>query len=79
MLEQSILESADFEVSGVRKDLQAIVGTAQDFGVAASVAASALAQYAGASASGFGDQDLVHIVDYAAWVAHRTVPRNPAG
>ena len=42
---------AGFEVSGVRKDLQAIVGTAQDFGVAASVAASALAQYAGASAS----------------------------
>jgi 3-hydroxyisobutyrate dehydrogenase len=66
---------AGFEVSGVRKDLQAIVGAAQDVGVAASVAAAALGQYAGASASGFGDQDLIHIVDYAAWVADRTVPR----
>jgi 3-hydroxyisobutyrate dehydrogenase len=63
---------AGFEVSGVRKDLQAIVGTAQDLGVAASVAASALGQYAAASAGGFGDQDLVHIVDYVAWVARRT-------
>jgi 3-hydroxyisobutyrate dehydrogenase len=67
---------AGFEVSGVRKDLQAIVGTAQDLGVAASVAASALGQYAAASAGGYGDRDLVHIVDYVAWVASRTVPRN---
>ena len=63
---------AGFEVSGVRKDLQAIVATAQDVGVAASVAGTALGHYAAASASGFGDRDLVHIVDYVAWVARRS-------
>ena len=70
---------ANFEVSGVRKDLQAIVGTGQDVGVPMSVAAAALGLYAGASAAGFGDADLVHIVDYVGWVASRTVPRTPAG
>lgn len=53
-----------FEVSGVRKDLRAIVATAQDAGVPASTAAAALGQYAGASVFGFGDHDLVFIVDY---------------
>jgi 3-hydroxyisobutyrate dehydrogenase-like beta-hydroxyacid dehydrogenase len=67
---------ASFEVSGVRKDLTAIVGTGQDVGVATSVAAAALGLYAGASASGFADRDLIHIVDYAEWVAGRTAPRD---
>jgi len=44
-----------------------------------SVAAAALGLYAGASAAGFADADLVHIVDYVGWVASRTVPRTPAG
>src|SRR5262245_27612085 len=64
-----------FEVSGVRTDLTAIVGTGQDVGVSASVAAAALGLYAGASAGGYGDRDLVHVVDYADWVASRTAPR----
>jgi len=53
-----------FEVSGVRKDLRAIMATAQDAGVPASTAAAALGQYAGATINGFGDRDLVFIVDY---------------
>jgi 3-hydroxyisobutyrate dehydrogenase len=69
---------ANFEVAGVRKDLQAIVGTGQDVGVPMSVAAAALGLYAGATAAGFGERDLVHIVDYVAWVAGSTVPRDSA-
>jgi 3-hydroxyisobutyrate dehydrogenase-like beta-hydroxyacid dehydrogenase len=60
---------AGFPVSGVRKDLQAIVATAQDTGVPASTAAAALGLYAGATVSGFADDDLVHIVDYVRRVA----------
>jgi 3-hydroxyisobutyrate dehydrogenase len=58
-----------FPVAGVRKDLQAIVATAQDVGVPASTAAAALGLYAGATVTGFAEQDLVHIVDYVRRVA----------
>ncbi|MFB9235169.1 NAD(P)-dependent oxidoreductase [Plantactinospora siamensis] len=58
-----------FEVSGVRKDLRAIVATAQDAGVPASTAAAALGLYAGATVSGYADADLAFIVDYVARLA----------
>lgn len=64
--------SPGFEVSGVRKDLRAIMATAQDAGVPASTAAAALGQYAGATISGFGDRDLVFIVDYVRRLAQGT-------
>jgi len=60
---------AGFPVAGVRKDLQAIVATAQDAGVPASTAAAALGLYAGATVTGFAEHDLVHIVDYVRRVA----------
>jgi 3-hydroxyisobutyrate dehydrogenase-like beta-hydroxyacid dehydrogenase len=60
---------AGFEVRGVRKDLRAIVATAQDAGVPASTAAAALGLYAGATVTGFADRDLVFIVDYVRRVA----------
>jgi 3-hydroxyisobutyrate dehydrogenase len=60
---------AGFDVSGVGKDLRAIVATGQDFGVATSTAAAALGVYSAAAASGFADRDLIFIVDYVRWVA----------
>jgi 3-hydroxyisobutyrate dehydrogenase-like beta-hydroxyacid dehydrogenase len=60
---------ASFEVKGVRKDLTAIVATAQDAGVPASTAAAALGLYAGATVAGFAEADLAHIVDYVQRVA----------
>jgi 3-hydroxyisobutyrate dehydrogenase len=53
-----------FDVAGVRKDLRAIVATGQDVAVPMSTAAAALAHFAGASANGFADRDLIFIVDY---------------
>jgi 3-hydroxyisobutyrate dehydrogenase-like beta-hydroxyacid dehydrogenase len=58
-----------FEVRGVRKDLRAIVATAQDAGVPASTAAAALSLYAGATESGYADADLAFIVDYVGQLA----------
>ncbi|HEY9482243.1 MAG TPA: NAD(P)-dependent oxidoreductase [Micromonosporaceae bacterium] len=53
-----------FDVAGVRKDLRAIIATGQDAAVPMSTAAAALAHFAGAAAHGFGDRDLIFIVDY---------------
>jgi len=53
-----------FDVAGVRKDLRAIIATGQDAAVPMSTAAAALAHFAGADAHGFGDRDLIFIVDY---------------
>jgi 3-hydroxyisobutyrate dehydrogenase len=53
-----------FDVAGVRKDLRAIIATGQDAAVPMSTAAAALAHFAGASANGFADRDLIFIVDY---------------
>jgi 3-hydroxyisobutyrate dehydrogenase-like beta-hydroxyacid dehydrogenase len=58
-----------FDVAGVRKDLRAIVATGQDFGVPMTTASAALSAYSGATASGFGERDLIFIVDYVRWVA----------
>ncbi len=55
---------AGFDVTGVRKDLRAIVATGLDFGVATSTAGAALGVYSAAAAGGFAEQDLIFIVDY---------------
>ncbi|MCS7288977.1 MAG: NAD(P)-dependent oxidoreductase [Roseiflexus sp.] len=61
-----------FDVTGVRKDLRSMVATAQDAGVPAPVATAALAHFAAATAAGYGERDLVAVVDYLADVARRT-------
>ncbi len=60
---------AGFDVGGVRKDLRAIVATGQDFGVPATLPGAALGVFSAANASGFGERDLIFIVDYVRWVA----------
>ncbi|HWQ16105.1 MAG TPA: NAD(P)-dependent oxidoreductase [Roseiflexaceae bacterium] len=63
-----------FDVTGVRKDLLAMVATGQDVGVPTPTGAAALAQFAAATAAGYGERDLVFIVEYLAEVARRTFP-----
>ena len=54
-----------FDVTGVRKDLLAMVATGQDVGVPTATGAAALALFAAATAAGYGDQDMAAIVAYA--------------
>jgi len=70
---------AGFDVGGVRKDLQAMVATAQDAGVPATTACAALGLFAGATAAGYADRDLAAIVDYAVRLARTVQPRPAAG
>jgi 3-hydroxyisobutyrate dehydrogenase len=70
---------AGFDVAGVRKDLQAMVATAQDAGVPATTACAALGLFAGATAGGYADRDLAAIVDYAVRLARTVQPRPAAG
>lgn len=63
-----------FDVAGVRKDLQAMVATAQDAGAPATTAAAALGLFAGAMAAGYADRDLAAIVDYAVRLARTVQP-----
>lgn len=71
-----LLRGADrasgFDVAGVRKDLRAIVATGQDAGVPMSLAAGALAHFAGAAANGYAERDLIFIVDYVRSLAEST-------
>jgi 3-hydroxyisobutyrate dehydrogenase len=53
-----------FDVTGVRKDLLAMVATGQDVGVPTATGAAALALFSAATAAGHGDQDLVAVVEY---------------
>jgi 3-hydroxyisobutyrate dehydrogenase-like beta-hydroxyacid dehydrogenase len=72
-------EEAVFAVAGVRKDLNAMIATAQDAGVPASTAAAALGLYAAATAAGWGEKDLIHIVEYVADLAARVHPHPHLG
>ena len=58
-----------FDVQGVRKDLRAIVATAQDFAVPATVAGAALGTFSAAAASGYADRDFVFVVEFVRGVA----------
>lgn len=53
-----------FDVTGVRKDLLAMVATGQDAGVPMPAGSAALALFAAATAAGYGDRDLIAVVDY---------------
>lgn len=53
-----------FDVTGVRKDLVAMVATGLDAGVPMPTGAAALAMFAAATAAGYGADDLIAIVDY---------------
>jgi 3-hydroxyisobutyrate dehydrogenase-like beta-hydroxyacid dehydrogenase len=68
-----------FDIAGVRKDLQAMVATAQDAGVPATTAGAALGLFAGATAAGYAGRDLAAIVDYAVRLARTVQPRPVAG
>jgi 3-hydroxyisobutyrate dehydrogenase-like beta-hydroxyacid dehydrogenase len=63
-----------FDVTGVRKDLLAMVGTAQDVGVPTPAGTAALAWFAAATAAGYGERDLAFIVEYMADLARKTFP-----
>ncbi|HMO58949.1 MAG TPA: NAD-binding protein, partial [Roseiflexaceae bacterium] len=63
-----------FDVTGVRKDLLAMMATAQDVGVPTPAAAAALAHFAAATAAGYGERDLALIVEYLGDLARRTFP-----
>lgn len=53
-----------FDVTGVRKDLLAMVATGQDAGVPMPAGSAALALFAAATAAGHGDRDLISVVEY---------------
>jgi 3-hydroxyisobutyrate dehydrogenase len=53
-----------FDVTGVRKDLLAMVATGQDAGVPTSTGSAALALFAAATAAGYGERDLICVVEY---------------
>jgi 3-hydroxyisobutyrate dehydrogenase len=63
-----------FDVTGVRKDLLAMVATAQDAGVPTPAGSAALALFAAATAAGYGEQDLIAIVHYMVELAQKTFP-----
>lgn len=68
-----------FDVTGVRKDLLAMIATGQDVGVPTPAGAAALAHFAAATAAGYGERDLVFVVEYLAAVAQRTFPEAREG
>jgi 3-hydroxyisobutyrate dehydrogenase len=53
-----------FDVTGVRKDLLAMVATGQDAGVPMPAGSAALALFAAATAAGHGERDLIAVVEY---------------
>jgi 3-hydroxyisobutyrate dehydrogenase len=53
-----------FDVTGVRKDLLAMVATGQDAGVPMPAGSAALALFAAATAAGHGQRDLIAVVEY---------------
>lgn len=53
-----------FDVTGVRKDLIAMIATGQDAGVPMPTSSAALAHFAAATAAGYGQQDLIAVVEY---------------
>jgi 3-hydroxyisobutyrate dehydrogenase len=63
-----------FDVTGIRKDLLAMVITAQSVGVPTPTGTAALALFAAATAAGYGERDLVFIVEYMAELARKTFP-----
>jgi 3-hydroxyisobutyrate dehydrogenase-like beta-hydroxyacid dehydrogenase len=63
-----------FDITGVRKDLLAMVATGQDAGVPTPTGTAALALFAAATAAGYGERDLAFITEYMAELARKTFP-----
>src|SRR5262249_40755354 len=63
-----------FDVTGVRKDLLAMIATAQDAGVPTPSGSAALTLFAAATAAGYGERDLMAIVQYMADLVRATFP-----
>jgi 3-hydroxyisobutyrate dehydrogenase len=53
-----------FDVTGVRKDLLAMIATGQAAGVPMPAGSAALALFAAATAAGHGERDLIAVVEY---------------
>jgi 3-hydroxyisobutyrate dehydrogenase-like beta-hydroxyacid dehydrogenase len=63
-----------FDVTGVRKDLLAMVATGQDAGVPMPTSSAALTLFAAATAAGHGERDLIAVVDYMVELVRKTFP-----
>lgn len=63
-----------FDITGVRKDLLAMISTAQDSGVPTPAGSGALSLFAAATAAGYGGHDLAFIIEYMAELARSTSP-----
>jgi 3-hydroxyisobutyrate dehydrogenase-like beta-hydroxyacid dehydrogenase len=61
-----------FDVTGVRKDLLAMVATGQDVGVPMPTGSAALTLFAAATAAGHGEQDLIAVVEYMVDMVQKT-------
>jgi 3-hydroxyisobutyrate dehydrogenase-like beta-hydroxyacid dehydrogenase len=60
------------KVTGVRKDLLAMVASAQDAGVPAATGSAALALFAAATAAGYGERDLAFLIEYVIEMARQS-------
>ena len=70
------VDEVAFDVTGVRKDLLAMVATGQDVGVPNSTGAAALSLFAAATAAGYGERDLAFLLEYVMEMARKTFPMN---
>lgn len=61
-----------FDVTGVRKDLLAMIATGQEVGVPMPTSSAALAHFAAAAAAGFAEHDLVYVVEYLSQMVTET-------
>lgn len=68
-----------FDVTGVRKDLLAMIATGQEAGVPMPAASAALSQFAAASAAGYAERDLVFLVEYLHEVVRATFGARKGG
>jgi 3-hydroxyisobutyrate dehydrogenase-like beta-hydroxyacid dehydrogenase len=68
-----------FDVTGVRKDLLAMIATGQEAGVPMPAASAALSQFAAASAAGYAERDLVFLVEYLHEVVRATFGAGKVG
>ena len=66
---------SSFDVTGVRKDLLAMVATGQGAGVPTPTGAAAQALFAAATGAGYGKRDLAFVVEYMIELAKKTSPR----
>lgn len=67
-----------FDVTGVRKDLLAMIATGQDAGVPMPTSSAALAHFAAATAAGYGAHDLSAVVSYLEQAVRESFGRDVA-